>query len=133
MGHIEVYKQTQRFTTEFEVRKELSLMYGGDGLDRLDFDNNQPFHQKINAVAEFQFYFAIDDRKAYLVAEPIPVEASSYCKQAVYVLSKSPGPNSEWTFIAAVITAWLICWALRDWTEMVAIGTSGLRGIGRSG
>jgi hypothetical protein len=36
VDNIEVYKQSERFATEFEVRKDLSLMDRSDGLDRLN-------------------------------------------------------------------------------------------------
>jgi hypothetical protein len=64
--NIEVYKQSDGFATELKVRKYLGLMYRRDGLDRLDFDHHQVFHQQINAIAQFELYTAINDRETYL-------------------------------------------------------------------
>jgi len=53
VNNIEVYKQAQGFTTEFQVRKELGLMNGRDSFDRLDLDCHQVFSHQIHAVTKF--------------------------------------------------------------------------------
>jgi len=47
MYNVEVYKQSDTFTTEFEVRKDLGLMDRGDAVDRLDFH----YHEVLDGQA----------------------------------------------------------------------------------
>src|SRR6266849_10569379 len=47
VDNIEVYKQSQRFATELQVRKDLGLMDGRDGVDGFDFHNDQVINEKV--------------------------------------------------------------------------------------
>ncbi len=51
MYNIEVYKQPNRFTTEFKVRKDLGLMDRGDRVDGFDLDNDKIFHYQIHPIS----------------------------------------------------------------------------------
>jgi hypothetical protein len=66
MDNIEVYKQSNGFTTELEVRKNLRVMYWRDCLNGLDLHNQQVFRQQVDAVTEFQLNSAINDGKTDL-------------------------------------------------------------------
>jgi hypothetical protein len=66
MDNIEVYKQTEGFATELEIGKDLRVMDGRDGLDRLYFHDHQVFCQQVDAVAEFELYSAVNDWETYL-------------------------------------------------------------------
>jgi hypothetical protein len=63
MNNIEVYKQSKRFATEFEVRKELGLMHGRDGVHRLQFNDYQVFYQQVHSPSKVQLHPAIHDGK----------------------------------------------------------------------
>ena len=94
MHNIEVYKQAEGFTTEFKVRKDLGLMDRGDCVDGLDLHDHKVFDNQVHPIAEVELYSAIDDRKTNLSRRVESAANSSYCRQAVYVLSNSPGPSS---------------------------------------
>jgi hypothetical protein len=64
--NIEVYKQAERFATEFKVRKELGFVDGRYRIYGLDFDYHEVFDEEIHAIAQFELDLTIDDRKADL-------------------------------------------------------------------
>jgi len=49
MYNVEVYKQSDTFTTEFEVRKDLGLMDRADALDRLDFHYHEVLDDQVHS------------------------------------------------------------------------------------
>jgi hypothetical protein len=64
MYNVEVYKQSDTFTTEFEVRKDLGLMDRGDAVDRLDFHHHEVLDDQVHSISEIELHFPIDDGKA---------------------------------------------------------------------
>ncbi len=54
MDKVEVYKQSNGFTTELKVRKHLGLVNWGNPIHRLQFNDHQVFGQKVNSVAAFE-------------------------------------------------------------------------------
>ncbi len=52
VNDIEVYKQSYGFATELQVRKDLSLMDGGYGVNGLQFNDHKVLDHKVNAVAD---------------------------------------------------------------------------------
>jgi hypothetical protein len=63
MNHVEVYKQSNRFATELEVRKYLRLVDRSEGIHRLKFDYDQIFDQQINSIASLEFNAVVNDWK----------------------------------------------------------------------
>lgn len=59
MHNIEVYKQSKGFTTELEIRDDLSVMHRRDRLDRLDLNHHKVLGQQIDAVTEFESNAAV--------------------------------------------------------------------------
>jgi hypothetical protein len=66
MYHVGVYKQSDTFTTEFEVRKDLGLMDRGDAVDRLDFHHHEVLDDQVHSITEIELDSPIDDGKAKL-------------------------------------------------------------------
>jgi len=64
MYNVEVYKQSDTFTTEFEVRKDLGLMDRGDAVDRLDFHHHEVLDDQAPSISEIELHSPIDDGKA---------------------------------------------------------------------
>ena len=64
MYNVEVYKQSDTFTTEFEVRKDLGLMDRGDAVDRLDFHHHEVLDDQVHSISEIELHSPIDDGKA---------------------------------------------------------------------
>jgi hypothetical protein len=108
MHHVEVYKQSDRFTTKLQVRKYLSKMYWGDAVN-LDLDNDKIFHNQIHSIAEFELHSSIYDRQPNLSSRPEARASQLVFEASGVVLSNNPGPSSVCTFIAAVMMAWLTC------------------------
>ena len=52
MDNIEVYKQSERFATQFEVRKYLGLMDRRDCIDRLDFYHQKTLDKQVDTITE---------------------------------------------------------------------------------
>lgn len=44
-------------------------MDGRQRLNRLEFDTNSPFHEKVHAIATFELYAFVDDRQGFLPLE----------------------------------------------------------------
>ena len=78
-----------------------------DGLKlghRLELNDDPLFNEQVDAIAAVDTHIAIYDRQAFLASwrsTRSPRPTSSNCKQASWVDSSSPGPNSRWTSIAA--------------------------------
>ena len=64
MYNVEVYKQSDTFTTEFEVRKDLGLMDRADAVDRLDFHYHEVLDDQVHSISEIELHSPIDDGKA---------------------------------------------------------------------
>jgi hypothetical protein len=56
MNNIEVYKHSQRFTTQLQVRKDLSLMDRGDRVYGLEVNDKEILDKQIDPVSEVQPY-----------------------------------------------------------------------------
>jgi len=56
MNNIEVYKETDGFATELQVRKDLGLVDCGDRINGLQFYYHQVFNEKVYAISDLQFY-----------------------------------------------------------------------------
>lgn len=63
MDNVEVYKQSDGFTTELEIRKHLRAVNGGNRIDRLQFDYNQVFDEQIVPGTRFEFDAIVNDGK----------------------------------------------------------------------
>lgn len=63
MDNVEVYKQSDVFTTELEVRKYLRAVDGGKGIHRLKFDYDVIFDQQINSIASLELNAVVNDWK----------------------------------------------------------------------
>jgi hypothetical protein len=83
MHDIKVYKQSDGFTTEFEVRKDLGRMDWRDALDGLDIHYYKVLNEKVDTVSELEFYSPVYDGKSDLIAKRDPARFSSCCKHAV--------------------------------------------------
>ncbi len=59
MHNIKVYKQSERFATELQVRKDLSLMDRRDGIYRFDLYHDEVFYDQIHPIAKIQLHLAI--------------------------------------------------------------------------
>jgi len=66
MDNIEVYKQSQRFATQLQVRKDLSLMDRGDRVHGLEFNNDEVLDEQIDPVSEVQPYAIVVNRQTDL-------------------------------------------------------------------
>ena len=56
MYNVEVYKQSDTFTTEFEVRKDLGLMDRGDAVDRLDSHHHEVLDDQVPSISEIELH-----------------------------------------------------------------------------
>jgi hypothetical protein len=129
LNNLEVYKQSDGFTTQFEVGNDLNMMHGRYGFDRFDLDNHKVFRQQIHAITEFEFDSAVDNRKTNLCCG-IDVRPGELILQASRVIALQKARTELGVdFHAAVIIPWLTRWAVNLWIGRVGMDTSGFSGI----
>jgi hypothetical protein len=66
VNNIEVYKQSQGFATQFDVQKNMGVMYWCDGVHRLQCNDDQVFNEQVDAITEFELDSAVEDWRADL-------------------------------------------------------------------
>jgi hypothetical protein len=63
MHNIEVYKQSQRFATQSQVRKDLSLMDRGDCVHGFELHDDEVLDEQVDAVSQVQLYAIVINRQ----------------------------------------------------------------------
>jgi hypothetical protein len=66
VNNIEVYKQFLGFATQFDVQKNMGVLYWCDSVHRLQCNDDQVFNEQVDAVTEFELDSAVEDWRADL-------------------------------------------------------------------
>src|SRR5215469_7338628 len=70
MHNIEVYKQSQRFATQLQVRKDLGLMDRGERVYGFQFNNDEILDEQIDPISEIQLHAIVINRQTDLSFRP---------------------------------------------------------------
>ena len=101
MGDVEVDQQADVLFAKSQIREQLSLVDGMDGLNALHLDDDQAFYEQVDSIAQIEFLSFVNHGQTEL---RVYMEAAfaEFVGQAgvVGALQQAGTPRIECTFIA---------------------------------
>jgi len=111
MSDIEIDQQSDLFTAQPKVRKQLSLMDRVNRFDAIQFNHDKILNHQINAIAKLNLLPFIDNRQTNL-GHDLQSSHSQFVRQTSLIRTlQQSGAEYRGTFIAAFTTApvtWLM-------------------------